>query len=58
MEQTDSQSIKDFDVIKELGAGSFGKVNLVRRKTDQTIFAMKTVSLTRLNQKEKDGALN
>lgn len=58
MEQTDSQSIKDFDIIKELGAGSFGKVNLVQRKTDQTIFAMKTVSLTRLNQKEKDSALN
>ena len=58
MEQTDSQSIKDFDIIKALGAGSFGKVNLVRRKTDQTIFAMKTVSLTRLNQKEKDSALN
>ena len=58
MEQTDSQSIKDFDIIKELGAGSFGKVNLVQRKTDQTIFAMKTVSLTRLTQKEKDSALN
>jgi serine/threonine protein kinase len=58
MEQVGPQTKKEFDIIRELGAGSFGKVNLVRRKIDQTIFAMKTVSLTRLNQKEKDAALN
>ena len=58
MEQVGPQTKKEFDIIRELGAGSFGKVNLVRRKNDQTIFAMKTVSLTRLNQKEQDAALN
>lgn len=58
MEESGQISMKDFDVIKELGAGSFGKVKLVKRKTDQTLFALKTVTLSRLNQKEKDGALN
>lgn len=58
MEESAQISMKDFDVIKELGSGSFGKVKLVKRKGEETLFALKTVILSRLNQKEKDGALN
>ena len=51
-------SIKDFQIIKELGSGSFGKVNLVKKKDTSILFALKTVLLTRLNEKQKDSALN
>ena len=42
-------SFKDFDIIKDLGSGSFGKVQLVRKKTDQKLYAIKSVNMTRLN---------
>lgn len=50
--------MKDFEVVKELGTGSFGKVDLVRKKDDGGLYALKSVPLNRLNQKEKDNALN
>jgi NIMA (never in mitosis gene a)-related kinase len=57
MEQN-SLGRKDFEPVKELGSGSFGKVELVRKKSDQQLYALKSVNLVRLNQKEKDSALN
>lgn len=51
-------SFKDFDIIKDLGSGSFGKVQLVRKKADQKSYAIKSVNMARLNEKEKDSALN
>ena len=48
----------EFDVLKELGTGSFGRVLKVRRREDGGIFAMKTVKLMQLSAKEKDNALN
>ncbi len=53
-----SLKLSDFETVKELGSGSFGSVKLVRKKDDCQVFAMKTVSLGRLTQKEKDNALN
>lgn len=53
-----SLKLSDFETVKDLGSGSFGSVKLVRKKDDSQIFAMKTVSLGRLTQKEKDNALN
>lgn len=50
--------LSDFETIKDLGSGSFGSVKLVRKKDDGHVLAMKTVSLSRLTQKEKDNALN
>lgn len=29
------QSMKDFEIVRELGSGSFGKVDLVKKKSDQ-----------------------
>ena len=40
---------KDFEVLKELGSGSFGKVSLARKKSDQELYAIKVVLMTRLN---------
>lgn len=53
-----SLKLNDFETIKELGSGSFGSVRLVRKKDDNQVLALKTVSLSKLLQKEKDNALN
>ena len=34
MEQSDQMSMKDFEVVKELGSGSFGRVRLVKKKEE------------------------
>lgn len=38
-----SVSLKDFDIIKVIGRGSFGKVFLVQKKDDKQVFAMKSL---------------
>ena len=50
--------MNDFDILTELGKGSFGCVYKVRRKTDSRIYALKKVKLTNLSSKEKQNALN
>lgn len=50
--------LSDYQTIRDLGAGSFGSVKLVRKRDDSQMLAMKTVTLNRLTQKEKDNALN
>jgi NIMA (never in mitosis gene a)-related kinase 1/4/5 len=51
-------SLKDFKVIKVLGKGAFGRVDLVERKEDGKIYAMKCVKISALNTKEQENALN
>lgn len=51
-------SMQDFDIITELGKGSFGIVFKVKRKTDDNIYALKKVYLSKLKLKEKNNALN
>ena len=41
----------EFEVLKELGSGSFGRVLKVRRKEDQGFFAMKTIKMMQLTPK-------
>ena len=55
---TVKMSHKDFEVLRDLGSGSFGKVTLVKKLDSELLYAMKTVALNRLSQKEKDSALN
>lgn len=55
---TSSLSEKDFEYIKELGSGSFGTVQLVKKLADDKFYAIKSVQLAQMAQKEKDGALN
>ncbi len=35
--------MEDFDIIKVIGRGSFGKVYLVKKKDDGNYYAMKTL---------------
>jgi len=36
--------LQDFDLVKVIGKGSFGKVTLVRKKTDKRLYAMKVLT--------------
>ena len=51
-------SLSDFEIIKQLGKGAFGSVNLVRRKKDMKTYAMKRILLTTLSKKERETSLN
>ena len=51
-------SLSNFIIGKELGKGAFGSVKIVTRKEDNKIYAMKTVNISKLNNKEKQSALN
>ena len=44
--------ILDFDIIKLLGQGSFGTVNLVRHVKSNQLFAMKTLSKQNIKGKK------
>jgi serine/threonine protein kinase len=44
--------------MKELGCGSYGRVQLVKRKEDQKLYALKSMFLASAKQKEKEAALN
>ncbi len=51
-------SIKNFEILKQLGKGAFGIVQLVKRKEDGDIYALKIVQLSNLTKKEQENALN
>ncbi len=36
--------MEDFELVRVIGKGSFGKVTLVRKKNDQKLYAMKVLS--------------
>ena len=50
--------MNDFEIIKQLGKGAFSVVLLVRRKEDNNIYAIKRVTISNMNEKEKLNALN
>lgn len=41
----------DFEVIKELGSGSFGRVLKVQKLEDSSVYAMKIIKMGKLNKK-------
>jgi NIMA (never in mitosis gene a)-related kinase len=51
-------SLKDFIILKSIGKGAFGRVDLVERKEDGKIYAIKSVKIAQLNTKEQENALN
>ena len=51
-------SMNDFLLEKILGKGSFGSVYLVRRKEDNKIYALKTVTFEKLNKRDQENSLN
>ena len=51
-------AMENFEIIKDIGSGSFGVVFLVKRKLDSKIYALKRVNLTNLSSKERINSLN
>ena len=47
-----------FTIIKQLGKGSYGTVFKVRRVSDGNCYALKTVDLSALNQRQREDAVN
>lgn len=43
MSQSSSIRVEDFQILKVIGRGSFGKVYMVRKKSNDKIYAMKTL---------------
>lgn len=51
--------MEDYDILMELGSGSFGQVVKARAKNNpSTPLAIKIIKMTGLSDKEKDSALN
>ena len=50
--------LSDFTIGKVLGKGTFGSVSIVHRNIDNQTYAMKSVKMIQLTEKEKQNALN
>lgn len=49
--RNESLSIEDFDLLRVVGKGSFGKVMQVRKKDTQRIYALKTIRKAHIAQR-------
>jgi serine/threonine protein kinase len=47
------KSINDYDIIKSIGEGAFGKVFLAKDKESQTLFAIKALEKQHIIKSEK-----
>ena len=54
----ESTSLDDFKIEKVIGKGSFGFVYLVTRKKDNKIYALKSVILEKLSEKQQESSVN
>jgi NIMA (never in mitosis gene a)-related kinase len=58
MDETISiSSLKDFELLKQIGKGSFGTVYRVRRKRDGMIYAMKCMNISKMDKKGIENCL-
>lgn len=51
-------SLKNFEILNELGKGTYSTVYKVKRLTDEKVYALKKVRILSLKEKEKRNALN
>ena len=49
--------MQKYEIIRELGSGSYGKVFLARSKRNNQQYAIKEISIGNLSQAEKDKAI-
>ena len=57
MKNTENK-LSNFEILSEIGRGSFSTVYKVKCKIDNYIYAMKEVNLPNLNQKEIENMQN
>ena len=58
MYSSSKTSMSDFKIERQLGKGSFSSVYLVTRIADQKIYALKSVTMDKLNKKEQQNSVN
>lgn len=51
-------SLLDFEILSELGSGSFGRVFKAKKKDDKELYAIKQIDIAAMNQRERENALN
>lgn len=51
-------TLADFNIIKQIGKGSFGVVYMCRRKVDDQIYVLKEIKLAGASKKEIEAAVN
>lgn len=51
-------SLKDFEVMKQVGKGSYGTVFKVRKRLGNQIYAMKTINISQMDKKTLGNTLN
>lgn len=56
--EDDEVGLRAYDVVRNLGRGAQGSVNLVRKKSTGEMFAMKRIDLQFMNEKEKRNSEN
>lgn len=44
-----AQLVPSYEILKKIGKGSYGKVYQVKRKSDNEIFAMKTLEISSMD---------
>ena len=52
-----NSSLGNYEIIKEIGNGSFSIVYLVKKKSTQKEFALKKVNIIKLTSKERQNSL-
>ena len=50
------KGLQKYEIIRPLGKGAAGEVNLVRSKVDGESYALKTIALVYLSEKERKSA--
>ena len=55
---TATTRLSDFNIKRKLGEGSYSQVSLAIRKQDGLEYALKQVNIAKLNEKERENALN
>lgn len=51
-------TMNDFEIVKQIGKGSFGVVYKVKRKKDGEIYAMKCINISQMDRKSIENTLN
>ena len=53
-----ASSFNDYDILKQIGKGAYGIVYKVRHRADKSVYALKTIDISKLDNKALSNTLN